>query len=235
MQTKSSYRALKWTLFMGIAATLASACVVSTGDGDDDDVSIEGGDGGTNNTSGTANTGGTKAGNSTGGTSAGTSTAGTGGSGNAGAMGGEGGGTGYEPGLCEEDMPLPTELPSCEPKAGDGMVATDCLACLKARCCSEWKTCYGSNPTSACGWGPTEQAEGQFDCKRTCYTREKKADPNKDDDDILAGCDGECLLQCSNEDFVNQDVVVLEGCAWAGPDEDPFTADDCALQCFPAE
>jgi hypothetical protein len=233
MQTKSSHRALKWTLFMGLAASLASACVVSTGDGDDDPIKIDGGESGTNSTSGTKNTGGTKAGSSNGGGGASAGTTTTAGTTSGGGEGG--GGSDYTPGLCEEAMPVPTEVPSCDPKAGDGEVAVDCKACLKARCCSEWQTCNGNSPTSACAWGPTEKDVGQFDCIRDCYTTEKTADPNKDDDDILAECDGKCLLQCSNEDFINQDTVVLEGCAFAGPDEEPFTDDDCALQCFPAE
>lgn len=224
MQTKSSYRALKWTLFMGLAASLASACVVSTGDGDDNDFPIDGGDGGTKNTAGTKATGGTKAGTNTGGTAAGTggTSAGTAGTGTAGTMTGEGGGDSYEPGLCFSDSPVPSSLPSCTPKDGDGNVATDCLACLKASCCDEWQTCYGSEPTSACGWGATPEANGQFDCIVACW--ETTNDGVTSPEVILADCDAMCLNQCSNEDFTNDDTGALVACG----------RESCNDQCFPA-
>lgn len=224
MQTKS-YRALKWTLFMGMAASLASACVVSTGDGDDDPISVDGGEGGTNNnTSGTKNTGGTKAGTSSGGTSAGTSSAGAAGAGTAGTAGtgeGGGGGEGYEPGLCYSDSPTPTSVPSCAPKAGDGDVNVDCKACLKASCCEEWQTCYGSEPTSACGWGSTPTADGQFDCILGCWA--ELNDGVMSEADVLAECDSMCLNQCSNEDFTNDETGVLVACGRRS----------CNDQCFP--
>jgi hypothetical protein len=226
MQTKTSYRALKWTLFMGLAASLASACVVTSGDGDDDDVTIDGGDGNTGNTGNKSGSGG-KGGSSTGGKggSGGSATAGTT------SMAGAGGdGDDYEPGLCFSDDPVPTEVPSCDPKAGDGNVATDCLACLKARCCDAWQTCYGQNPASACGWGAKFEDNGQFDCIVACF--EENNDGVAEEDDILADCDGMCLNQCVNEDFTNTETQALVACALNGAD-DEVEGDDCHDQCFP--
>jgi hypothetical protein len=233
MQTKPSYRALKWTLFMGIAATLASACVVSTGDGDNDDVSIEGGDGGTNNTSGTANTGGNRAGSSGsggGGTSAGSSTAGGGTGGSAaGAAGGEA--DPDYPGACESELVTPSVEPSCDEKATDN----DCGKCLKSKCCTALQACYGTEPTSACGYGTAETPEsaslGQFDCIRECYAENN--DGVKSETEIFEGCAGECLLQCESEGLINQDTQEMLDCALNGADGVVAGTDDCHDVCFP--
>jgi hypothetical protein len=224
MQTKSSYRALKWTLFMGLAGSLASACIVSSGDGDDDDVSVDGGDGGTNNTSGTKNTGGTKAGSSAGGSSAGTATAGTT------AMAGAGGEVStYVPGACESDLKTPSMLPSCDSKPDDN----ECGACLKMNCCDALQACYGTEPTSACGYGATSDEDpGQFDCIRACYERDN--DGVKLEQDIIQDCGAECLNQCQDEAGVNDDTLDLMGCALNGADDDPDKGDDdCHAVCFP--
>lgn len=235
MQTKSSYRALKWTLFMGVAATLASACVVSTGDGDDKDVTIEGGDGGTNNTSGTQNTGGTKAGNNTGGTSAGSSTAGTAGS----TMAGAGGGTAADPdypGVCDDSLEMPSmidETAACAEKSDDNA----CGACLKMNCCEALAACYGKEPTSACGYGPSPADEfGQFDCIVFCYDANdsKIADGLKTHAEVITECAGECSNQCADvgDGLVNLDTQALLDCAQNG-DVDKGT-EDCNDACFPA-
>ena len=234
MQTKSSYRALKWTLFMGVAATLASACVVSTGDGDNDDVNIEGGDGGTNNTSGTANTGGTKAGSSgSGGTSAGTSgTAGTSSAGTT-AGGGEGGGDSDPdyPGVCDSSLEEPTVLnaAACDEDTTDNA----CGACLKMKCCEPFKACYGKEPTSACGYGPSPADElGQFDCIVACYKRDN--DGVTEEAVILDGCQSECLNQCdATDDFINDDTLDLMICVLNGADGEMTGNDDCHDECFP--
>jgi hypothetical protein len=230
MQTKSSYRVLKWTLFMGVAATLASACVVSTGDGDDKDVTIEGGEGGTNNTSGTKNTGGTKAGNDTGGTSAGSSTAGTGAGGSAAGAGGGEGNPDY-PGACESELVTPSMEPSCDEKATDN----DCGKCLKSKCCTALQACYGTQPTSACGYGtaesPDDAALGQFDCIRECY--KVNNDGVKSETEIFEGCAGECLLQCESEGLINQDTQDMLDCALNGADGAATGTDDCHDVCFP--
>ena len=231
MQTKSSYRALKWTLFMGLAASLASACVVSTGDGDDDDVTVEGGDGGTNNTSGTKNTGGTKAGSSgSGGTSAGT--AGTTSAGTS-AGGGEGGSDADPdyPGVCDSSLKEPAVInaAACDANANDN----DCGACLKMKCCDPFKACYGKEPTSACGYGPSPTDDlGQFDTILECYDAEN--DGIKTLAEILEMCEPMSLNQCAETDsFANEFTLDLVSCAVNGADEEPTGNDDCQDVCFP--
>jgi hypothetical protein len=232
MQTKFSYRAVKWTVFMGMAAALASACVVSTGDGGGKDIDIDdGGESGSSSTSGTKNTGGTKAGTSgSGGTSAGTS--------GSTAMGGEGGaGTPADPdypGVCSSTGMEPTVLDgaACDAKGADN----DCAACLKMKCCEPYKTCYGKEPTSACGYGTSpatyETDRGQFDCVLDCYERDN--DGVKEESKILEDCQGECFNQCSDTDmFVNDDTLALIGCAMLGADDDAAGDDDCHDACFP--
>lgn len=227
MQTKFSYRAVKWTMFMGMAAALASACVVSTGDGDGKDIIVDGGESGSSSTSGTKNTGGTKAGSSgSGGTSAGTS-----GSSTAGGEGGSGGEP-YVPGFCEADsVKTPSMLPSCDAKPDDN----DCGACLKVKCCDSLQACYGTEPTSACGYGPkSEEDLGQFDCIIACY--EENADGVKSQAEVITDCAGECALQCADvgDGLINGDTQDLLDCAQNGEDGDmAMGMDDCNDVCFP--
>jgi hypothetical protein len=235
MQTKFSYRTLKFAVFMGMAAALASACVVSSGDGDDDPFGVDGGEGGTDNTSGTKNTGGTKAGTSgSGGT---TSTSGTGGTTTT-----EGGGAGEGgvvanpdyPGVCDSSLKQPSVINDAACTADDA--DNPCGACLKKTCCEAFKTCYGKEPTSACGYGTSpdkiETDRGQFDCIVACYERDN--DGVKDEAEILDGCQTECLNQCAaTDDFINEDTNNLMGCALNGTDDDPAVGDDCHDECFP--
>lgn len=228
---KASYRLLQWTMLMGTAAMMATACVV-TSDDDDDDF-FNGGEGGTgSSTAGKTSTeggDGTTAGTASGGTASG----GSGGSGGtagstAGGTGGSGGtGSSYVAGLCEGADPEPSSLPSCDPSPNDE--GQTCKICLKAQCCTEWKTCFGDTPTSACGWGATEEAAGQFDCIQNCYLDT----PNAADDFMgtLEACQEECLNQCEDapEDMgfitsITQDLLI---CA--------TEADKCLDECFPAE
>ena len=224
MQTKFSYRVLKWTLLVGTAASMATACVVTTsgdGGGGGGDLSFAGetstsgktSTGGSTSTAGKTSTGG--GGSSTAGTSA--TTAGT-------SAGGDGGtGSGYVPGLCEVDSPTPTMVPSCDP---DPVRDKDqpCKICLKAKACEAWQTCYGDTPTTACGWGATEEANGQFDCIQDCWVNT----PNASDDPqgTLQDCEGKCLNQCADKDtdgFALTDTQTLLGEA----------QDKCLAQCFP--
>jgi hypothetical protein len=217
MQT-TSYRVLKWTLLMGVAASMATACVVTSGDGGGDG---DAGESGSSNTeAGKTSTGGTSAGSSTGGkTSSGgggmTSTAGTAAGGDAGAA------STYVPGLCEADAATPTMEPSCAPKANDD--GQTCKICLKAKCCSEWQGCYADTPTTACGYGATEDARGQFDCIQKCFTdgAAMAADP----DMLLADCAAGCANQCDNADngLIMTTTSDLVDCANTS----------CTDECFP--
>jgi hypothetical protein len=218
MQT-TSYRVLKWTLLMGVAASMATACVVTSGDGGGDG---DAGESGSSNTeAGKTSTGGTSAGSSTGGkTSSGgggmTSTAGT-----TAAGGDAGAASTYVPGLCEADAATPTMEPSCAPKANDD--GQTCKICLKAKCCSEWQGCYADTPTTACGYGATEDARGQFDCIQKCFTdgAAMAADP----DMLLADCAAGCANQCDNADngLIMTTTSDLVDCANTS----------CTDECFP--
>jgi hypothetical protein len=219
MQTKSSYRVLKWAMLAGVVTSMVTACVVKEGDPD-----IDFGDAGEGNTptSGTKNTGGdsSTAGKPSGG-SGGQSTGGSTAQGGDESSGGEP--SSYVPGECQSDDPTPSSLPSCAPSANDA--GQTCKICLKASCCDAWQTCYGDSPTSACGWGTTEEAPGQFDCVQQCY--ESGAANATDFDALLDECQGECLNQCEDSDqgFVTDITNILLGCA----------QDSCADECFPVQ
>lgn len=223
----ASYRVLQWTMLMGTAAIMATACVVTSGDGDDDDSFFDGGEGGTSSTAGKTSTGGGgKGGSATAGTTSGGASAGTSSGGSAtGGTGGTGGTPTEEVGLClDEDGvdPQPTELPSCAPDDKD---ATDaCRKCLRASCCEEWKTCYGGEPRTACGWGAdaADDYEGQFDCIRSCYL-EKLETTNDSEDMIKYDCSFECLKQCDADGLPLQATSDVLDCASAS----------CNDECFP--
>lgn len=221
MQTKSSYRVLKWALVGSVVAAFATACVVKEGDPD-----IDFGDGGDGNTSTAGET--SSGGKATGG--GGSSTGGSSGSGGKATAGTSQGGDAaggepstYVPGECQDKDPTPTSVPSCDP--GDNDTGKPCKICLKAKCCETWQTCYGDTPTSACGWGTTEEAPGQFDCVQQCYA--KGVAEAVDFDALLDDCQGMCLNQCENVDdgFITDITNSLLGCA----------QDNCADECFPVE
>jgi hypothetical protein len=222
MQTKSSYRVLKWAMAASVVASFVTACVVKEGDPDID--FGDGGDGNTN-TSGTKNNGGddSTAGTKTtgGGGTGGQATAGNTSQGGDEASGGEG--SNYVPGQCDAEDPTPSSVPSCDPSPNDENQA--CKICLKANCCDAWQTCYGDTPTSACGWGVTEDAPGQFDCVQQCY--EKGAADTTDFAALRDQCQGECLNQCEDSDqgFISDITNVLINCA----------QDKCETACFPVE
>lgn len=226
MQTKSSYRVLKWSFVAGLACSLASACVVSGGDGNNDDTDItEGGDGGTNSPTGgtdggdggTNTTAGKGGSSGSGGTPSGgtNNTAGTAGSGDAG-NGGSGGA--FVPGVCMmgEELLTPTVEPSCDDADGD----TACITCVKAQACPEYKVCFGEEPSTACSVGATAGADGQFVCITECFATNE--DDILDEADLLRDCTDKCN-QCDGE--INQETTDLVGEAF----------NLCKDECFPAE
>lgn len=209
MQTKP-YRLLKWTLLACLTASLASACVVTTGDGDDfDDFDDNGGEGGTSNNSAGKSSGGGgssstagKAGSATGGGGS-SSTAGTSSGGSAGSGGSA---PAYEGGLCDSDVPVeqesgptPTVPADATLNADDDLPGNACRKCLKTECETEWSTCYGTEPRIACGWGPDNATEdGQFDCFLKCFDA-GAADPMGTADDLIAECGEQCTNQCDGD------------------------------------
>jgi len=229
MQTKS-YRLLKWTLLACVSASLAQACVVTTGDGGDD--FFDGGEGGTNaNTAGTTtNTGGGgkastagSGGKATGGGGAST-TAGTGSAGTA--------ASDYMAGLCDADAPdqesgpTPTKLADTTLLPKDDLPERVCVKCLKTECATEWSTCYGKAPTIACGFGPTEaESDGQFDCILSCFD-DAAQDPMDDAEVIVRNCVAECTRQCDAADNGNPMVHTSDLVACAN---DPMK---CQAECF---
>ena len=219
MQTKSSYRVLKWAFLSGMAMSLATACVVSSGDGDDDGTDLtDGGDGGTNTTAGKSSGGG---GSSSGGTTAGSKA--TGGSSDDGgepAMPSGGTPSTFVPGECQTDEPLqPTMLPVCDEAAGD----TACLKCLKLQACDEFKTCFGEEPSTACSVGMTAGADGQFACVTKCFA--DGAAGAVDADMLLGECASQCD-ECGTGGLNDETSALIE----AG--NDPAK---CQSDCFPFE
>jgi hypothetical protein len=200
--------------------SLASACVVTTDDdGDDDDDDNSAGEGGSSSTAGTKSTGG-------GGSSAGSkTTGGSSGSSGSSAMGGAGGEPPtdtYMPGVCAGTLePEPSVTPSCSPADND--TGQTCKICLKAKCCEEWKTCFGSEPHTACGWGDKATDDGQFECVQHCF--EDGAAAASDPDDLLAECTAGCINQCDTVDngVPLDSTNALIACA----------NDSCATECFP--
>jgi hypothetical protein len=227
MQTKSSYRVLKWTFIVGTMVSLG-ACVVTSGDGgddDDDDFS----DAGSSTTAGksgsTAGTGG-KGGSATagrGGSAGATTTPSAGSAGEGGAV------DVYQVGLCDADEPnvnkgiLPTMFPSCAAAASDE--GQDCKKCLKDKCCDAWQNCYGSEPHIACGWGTTPEADGQWDCIENCIVANETGEATPAD--LLATCSADCTNQCDAADGGNILVATSDLITCAN---DP---DKCQDVCFP--
>ena len=237
MQTKS-YRFLKWTLLACLCASLAPACVVTTGDGDD---FFDGGEGGgtNNNTAGTKTTTGGAGTSSTAGTGGKTTggggaatTAGTGGSG-----GGQGGGGGtapaYDPGVCdasstELEGPTPSEPADATITASDNDGDHACRKCLKEKCSDTWSICYGEDPHIACGWGANNRDEdGQFDCIQHCFEDGAK-DPMGTAEELLSDCSAMCTNQCEDEDNGN---VMFHTSSLIECANDP--KDGCQADCFP--
>jgi hypothetical protein len=222
MQTKSSYRVLKWTFILGAMASLGTACVVTSGDGPDDPFG-DGGESGSAAEAGKTSTAGT----------GGSSTAGKGSGGSAGttttpAAGAGGEGETYMAGLCDADEPdvtkniEPTMFPSCAPAASDA--GQDCKKCLKDKCCPTWQICYGSEPHIACGWGATEEADGQWDCVENCIVENKTGEATPDD--LLATCTAGCTNQC-DADGGNLLIATSDLITCAND------ADTCLDACFP--
>lgn len=220
MQKKFPYSLLKWTVLLGVASSLATACVVTSGDGDLSDGgegnTSEGGEpstSGGSSSAGKGGTGGSAAG--TGGSTAGTSTA-----------GGEGGGGGtavtYVPGKCEADLATPSMEPSCDDERAN---EDPCRACLRTKACTSWKACYGTAPTTACGFGPAENDGGQMGCILGCFFENKAGET--DPDALFADCAGGCALQC---DDVDQGVIMGTTNDLAGE-----AYSKCNAECFPFE
>ena len=148
MQTKSSFRVVKWSLLAAVVASLASACVVTSGDGDIDDNFGEGGDGGTNsNTAGTKSAGSSNGGSSNGGTKSDAGETGSDGGTPGMGMAGSGNPGTFVPGECQVDEPLNSNgtLALCDEAAGDD----DCTKCLKDKVCPEYMACFGTDPATA--------------------------------------------------------------------------------------
>ncbi|HYQ18697.1 MAG TPA: hypothetical protein VEQ58_23140, partial [Polyangiaceae bacterium] len=156
-------------------------------------------------------------------------TAGTGGSGTSGSASG-GGGEGGTPvdeevGLCDADAATSKTLPSCAPDAKDA--DDSCRKCMRASCCTEWQTCFGSDPHNACGWGddPKADYEGQYDCVRNCFSDKVAAGGDPNDDNLITDCSFDCTKQCTDADmgFPTQPTQDLIECA----------LNSCKDDCFP--
>jgi hypothetical protein len=222
MQKKFPYSVLKWTLLLGVASSLATACVVTSGDGTN--ISL-GGEGNNTTDGGEPSSGGSTSTAGKGGSGGSTSTAGKGGTSSAGttSMGGEGGtSAAYVPGKCQVDAVTPASEPSCD----DAKPMEDpCRVCLRTKACSQWQACYAENPTTACGFGPKEDDGGQFGCILTCFFDNKAGET--DPDKLFADCSAGCALQCDGADK-DQGLIMDSTNDLAGE-----AYSKCNAECFP--
>jgi hypothetical protein len=222
MQTKISYGVVKWMFLAGMTCSLASACIVSSGDGIDDDTPFDdGGDGGTTPSGGKSGSGGGGKSGS-GGTAGSKSDGGMPNTVDGGEPGAGGGGmpsSTFVPGECQttNDPLQPTLLPVCDDAAGDNA----CIECLKLQACDEFKTCFGEAPATACSVGMTEGADGQFECVRKCFA--EGADDALDADMLLSDCSATCD-ECGTGGLNDEtsDLIV-----------EANNPDKCQAECFP--
>jgi hypothetical protein len=218
-------------LWLGLVGfSLATGCVVKSGDDDDDDLGEAGDSSGGTSTGGrggSATGGSSTGGSATGGSSTGGSATGgssTGGSATGGSSTGGTGGmdTEYECDPESGDDLQNTPYPNCTAESGD-----ECGQCLETNCCEESKICYGYNPGNVCGYGGIDydddgELDGEFNCFVAC------ALDYVEDNDVLdeAGkdyCAGECVTaQCGS--VIGTATNELISCA----------EDHCEDECWPA-
>ncbi len=169
-QTKSYWRVV---LVAGVvSAFLGAACTVTTSTDD-----------------GTGDAGeGSIAGSATAGTS-GSATAGSSGSGTAGGSSAGSGGTGGTSFICDPAAAGATGTPdmnACEMTADQ----TDCDKCVRTKCCTEYATCYATDPGNQCGYGGPKD-NGEFFCYQGCLVDAFTANGS-----ITADDKGMCAANC---------------------------------------
>ena len=184
-QTKSYWRLV--AVASVVSAFVASACVVTTGDGDDDGSSAgEAGAAGAH-TAGAAN-------------------AGAGAAGSAGSAGAHAGAAGL--GAGEGGAP-PTSF-QCDPAEG-GAVGTpygcepddvndSCQTCIQSKCCSEYSACNAYNPGNQCGWGGPAKLPsgkdypgGEAICIQQCIKEGVEASGTDPDAELVGTCAAGCM------------------------------------------
>jgi hypothetical protein len=184
-----------WTrrVALGLVLVAAAGCEVSTGDGFPD--SGIGGDAGSSGSAGSAGTAGS------GGSSG--SDAGEGGSSGSDIVDAGAGGTGGE-------FPAPT----CEPEDSDD--EDECIACIKAECCTEWEAC------------DDQSCYDEFQSVSSCMLDTE--DPTEDDlfaCSMMSADDGE-IIQSNTNDLV---LCVRENVA----SDAGVESGRCSLPCFGVE
>jgi len=174
-----------------VTAFAASACVVTTDDGN----------GGASGAAG-ANTAGAN--------TAGANTAGASGAATAGAAGAP-----AVPYQCTPDNGDPEGMPnSCEP--APGFETDKCALCVKAKCCTEFANCYATAPGNQCGWGgPNDDSE--IGCIQDCI-KDGYMKTGVYDDPLVAGCANGCGTNKANHStkecgqFIGQQTSDLVAC-----------------------
>lgn len=180
-----------WTkrVALGLVLVAAGGCEVSTGDGFPD--SGLGGDAGSSGSAGSAGSGGNA------------------GSGGAAGDGGSGGSEVIDAGSGGSGGELPA--PTCEPEETDDL--DECVACIKAQCCTEWEacddqTCYDElQDVSSCMLDLEDPTEDDFfECSQLSAEAEDMTLQGNTNDLVLcvrenvqsdAGVDtGRCTLPC---------------------------------------
>jgi len=159
-------------LALGIAGSIATACTISSGDGDG--LGGSSGDSGGSTAAGGAGSGGAKGGT----TAAGGAAAGGKAAGGA-ASGGtsSGGAASLEPVVkCDTLTSSGTPAPSCTFDAPDDTVCHKCLSKV-ASCCDAVKQCYGFGPgleANQCAYGGPD-GSSEFTCFEDCIVGKAKA------------------------------------------------------------
>jgi len=229
--------AIVLTLF---GASIATACVVSSSDGTDDD---DGGSGGFGNSSGKGGSGGKGGSDSKGGT---TSTAGaTSEGGDTGTTGGAPASNGGAPGIvatCDPvetggqgggSMIVGTPYPDCDPTDADD----ECQACIQTNCCEESKNCNAFEPNNVCGYGgPSDYVGngGEFLCWQECINERVAIGaggaPSDLPDTVDLDMSQECLSLCATPADYGPDCSGL-----AGDETNAITTcvfENCDAVCF---
>ncbi len=187
-----------------IGGLMASACVITSDDGDDENG--EGGEGGDESTGGRRPTGGASTGGrATGGTGTGGATGGT----STGGASTGGAATGGTINACDVDEFEPAD--TCEFDDSDA-----CSMCLSSNCCAEIKSCYADDPVqNRCGYGITDDSLSEFECASQCLLDIGDIPTQDDIDDCVGSC-----MTCA--DVRTLDTASLTHCL----------ADSCYEECL---
>jgi len=175
-------------LALGIAGSIATACTISTSDGDG--LGGSSGDSGGSTAAGGASSGGATAKGGT--TAAGGTAAGGTAAGGAATGGSATGGAAPEPVVkCDGVMSSGTPAMTCEFTGED---KTFCHECLTKSCCDAVQQCYGFGPgtiANQCAYGGPDGGS-EFTCFEACLIKKTKAGGGEYQDADVDACADMC-------------------------------------------